>query len=141
MRDQAWLENLLEAIWQQHFHDVAATTPIEIRYGKRARARLGSLSYDRQRNVATIRLTRLFTDPKVPDMVIKATLVHELIHYAHGFHGSTRPKYDYPHRGGVIAQEFAERGLDDLYEAQKRWLKGNWTQIVKEHYPNLNFRN
>ncbi|MBI3984159.1 hypothetical protein HY346_02560 [Candidatus Microgenomates bacterium] len=137
MRDQAWLEQLLSHIWDEHFHDVPHGLPIKVVFGKRARTRLGSISVDPSLNIAVIRVTSLFKDPNVPEVVIKATLVHELCHYAHGFHSGLKRKHPQPHANGVIRQEFAERGLEDLYLTQKRWLKTNWAKIVKAHYPNL----
>ncbi len=140
MRDQAWLEQLLSTIWSEHFHDVARTTPIIIRFGKKARTRLGSITYEPKQAVAIIRLTSLFKDEMIPEMLVKATIVHELCHYAHGFGAAGERTYDFPHAGGVIRQEFAERGLEDLYVAQKRWLKSHWLGVVKKHYPKLKFR-
>ncbi len=140
MRDQAWLERLLNNIRNDHFHDVLIGAPLEIRYGKRARNRLGSLGYDQTRKVATIRLTRLFEDPEVPEIIIKATIVHELCHYAHGWHSNLDRKHRYPHAGGIIRQEFSERGLEELYLAQRSWLKANWLRLVQKHYPELKLR-
>ncbi len=135
MRDQAWLERLLKNIWADHFHDIKRTAPLQIRYGKRARNRLGSLSYDSKSKQSIIRLTRLFEDPDIPDLVVKSTIVHELCHYAHGFNAASTPRYRHPHAGGVIRREFAERGLEELYSAQKRWLKSHWPAVVRKHFP------
>jgi hypothetical protein len=135
VRDQAWLENLLKAIWEEHFHDVDPVAPIAIRFGKRARTRLGSLSYDKARKIAVIRVTALFKDTEVPEMVVKSTIVHELCHYAHGFNSGLERKYRHPHANGVIRAEFAERGLEDLYIAQRRWLKDHWQPFIKKHFP------
>ena len=137
IRDQIWLERIFKNIWEQHFHDVEVKYPIRIIWGKRARNRLGSLGMDKNNNTAIIRLTRLFQDPEVPDVVIKATIVHELCHYAHGWHSGLEQQFAHPHRGGVVRQEFAERGLEDLYLTQKRWLKIHWPSVVKKYYPHL----
>lgn len=137
-RDQAWLERLLKTIWAEHFHDVEPKAPIQIKFGKRARTRLGSIT--RENGIAVIRVTRLFEDPDVPEMVVKATVVHELCHYAHGFHSGLTQQHKHPHAGGIIRQEFAERGLEDLYIAQKKWLKDEWPGYVRKQYPHLTFR-
>ena len=136
-RNQRWLERLLETISTEHFQDVKWHTPLLIRFGRRARNRLGSLSYDANNHQAVIRLTRLFEDVEVPETVIRATIIHELCHYAHGFSLPGRPKYRHPHANGVIRQEFAERGLETLYVAQKRWLKAHWPAIVRKHFPKI----
>jgi SprT-like family protein len=135
MRDQAWLQELFDSLYQKYFSDVEQNVPIEVKFGKRARNRLGSLSYDHHKNQAVLRVTRLFQDKAIPEYVVKATIIHELCHYAHGFHSGLDRKYDYPHRNGVIRKEFAERGLEQLYLRQKQWLKANWLSVVKKHYP------
>ncbi len=137
MRDQAWLDKLSQTIWDEHFQDVKRHRPITVKFGRRARNRLGSIIYDNKTHQVIIRLTGLFRDPDIPEMVVKATLVHEFCHYAHGFHSGLEQQFKHPHAGGVIRREFADRGLEELYLAQKRWLKANWLKTVKRHYPEL----
>ncbi len=139
-RDQEWLENLLAEIWYQHFNDVRQDNEVIITWGRRARQRLGSISLDpKNRTTSIIRVNRLFQDLDVPEFVIKATVVHEMTHYAHGFNSPLEQKQTHPHSGGVIRKEFAERGLVDLYLQQKRWLKTSWVEILRKHgmYPGL----
>ena len=135
VRDDDWLENLLSTIWSQHFIDIERKSNVVIKFGRRARSRLGSISYNSQSRQTIIRLSGLFRDPNIPELVIKATIVHELCHYAHGFHSGLRPKFDYPHAGGVVRREFAERDLEDLYIAQKRWLRQHWRNYIKITFP------
>lgn len=137
MRDQAWLEQIFTTAVDEHFSDVKAYNPLRIEWGRKARTRLGSLSYDEQCQEAVIRVTKLFTDPDVPAFVVKATIVHELCHFAHGWHNGKTPQYKHPHLGGVVKEEFAERGLTELYLQQKKWLKNHWKQIVYKNYPEL----
>ncbi len=135
-RDQEWLENLLAQIWYEHFLDVAQNNQVKIQYGRKAKRRLGSISLDpsdRQSSIITI--NRIFADLQVPEYVIRATIVHELTHYTHGFNSPHKQKQAHPHSGGVIKAEFAERGLEDLYFQQKRWLKNNWAGIVAQYFP------
>ena len=139
-RDQAWLEAQLGRIWEEYFRDVRRRTPIVIKFGRRARNRLGSLSYHSHQNVAIVRVTALFQDPSIPVFVVKATIIHELCHYAHGFNSGLKRRHQHPHRGGVIRREFAERGLEDLYLKQKDWLKTHWPAVVRRHFPNLKLR-
>ena len=133
-RDQEWLENLLADIWYRHFDDVDQANTVLIVWGRKAKRRLGSISLDpRDRNTTIIRVNRIFQDLLVPEYIIRATIVHEMTHYAHGFGSPLEQKYHHPHSGGVIRREFAERGLVDLYLQQKRWLKANWLQILLRH--------
>lgn len=132
-RDQEWLENLLADIWYQHFRDVEQNNDVMIIWAKRAKRRLGSIEMDsRDGRTSIIKVNRLFQDLAVPEYVIRATIVHEMTHYAHGFGSPHEQKQKHPHSGGVIRKEFAERGLVDLYLEQKRWLKDNWRDFLLE---------
>ena len=132
-RDQEWLENLLADIWYQHFRDVEQNNDVMIIWAKRAKRRLGSIEMDsRDGHTSIIKVNRLFQDLAVPEYVIRATIVHEMTHYAHGFGSPHEQKQRHPHSGGVIRKEFAERGLVDLYLKQKRWLKDNWRDFLLE---------
>lgn len=132
-RDQEWLENLLADIWYQHFQDVEQSNDVMIIWAKRAKRRLGSIEMDsRDGRTSIIKVNRLFQDLVVPEYVIRATIVHEMTHYAHGFGSPHEQRQKHPHSGGVIRKEFAERGLVDLYLKQKRWLKDNWRDFLLE---------
>lgn len=133
-RDQEWLENLLADIWYRSFSDVPQDNDVIIRWGKRARRRLGSISVDpRDRTTSVIRVNRLFQDLDVPEFVVRATIFHEMTHYAHGFNSPLEQKQKHPHSGGVIRKEFAERGQVALYEKQRKWLDATWVTILKKH--------
>ncbi len=79
-------------------------------------------------------MNALFKQPEIPEFIPLATLVHEMTHYAHGFNSPLERKYDQPHAGGVIRREYAERGLEELYVRQRRWLKLNWPRIIAENF-------
>lgn len=133
-RDQEWLESLLADIWYRHFLDVPQNNDVRIIWAKRAKRRLGSIEIDRQDGHTTIiKVNRLFQDLDVPEYVIRATIVHEMTHYAHGFGSPHERRQKHPHSGGVIRKEFAERGLVDLYLQQKRWLKDHWLLVLKKY--------
>ena len=128
---------MLALIWNEHFSDVPQKNDVTIRFGRRAKRRLGSISLDpKDLNTSIITINSVFRDLEVPEFVIKATIVHEMTHYAHGFNSPLEQKHDHPHSGGVIRAEFAERGLEDLYVQQKRWLKANWPRILDKHFGN-----
>lgn len=135
-RDEMWLENLLADIWNKHFSDVEQTNNVKIRYGRKAKRRLGSIGLDRHdQSSSIITINPLFRDLDVPEYIIIATIVHEMSHYAHGFNSPIEQKHAHPHSGGVIRKEFAERGLEDLYDMQKQWLKNHWSEILEKYYP------
>lgn len=134
MRDEAWLYQLLDEIWDRHFFDVPQANDVRIVYGRKTKRRLGSIALDpKNPDVSVITMNGLFRLPEVPDFVVKATLVHELTHYAHGFNSPLEQQQVHPHAGGVMRREFAERGLLELYQEQRRWLKANWPGVVERH--------
>ncbi len=135
-RDHAWLQQLLDDIWDEYFADVPQENDVRIVFGRRARRRLGSISLDPANpHVSIITMNGLFKLPEVPQFVIEATLVHELTHYAHGFNSPLAQAQQHPHAGGVMRREFDERGLLSLYKQQKAWLKANWTTFVERELP------
>jgi hypothetical protein len=134
-RDEAWLQEVLDKIWDNYFPDVAQENDVRIVYGRRSKRRLGSISLDPvDRNTSVITLNGLFRDPGIPEFVVEATIVHELSHYAHGFNSPLDQAHSHPHAGGVMRREFAERGLLDLFQIQKRWLKENWPAIIEREF-------
>ncbi len=135
VRDEEWLENLLSDIWYKYFFDVTQDNNVKIVFGRKAKRRLGSISLDpNDRKTTIITVNRLYQDPFVPEYVVVATIVHEMTHYAHGFNSPHKQKHKYPHSGGVIRKEFAERGLEKLYIKQQKWLKSNWQTVINKHF-------
>jgi hypothetical protein len=130
-RDEAWLQQVLDKIWDNYFEDVPQENDVRIVFGRRAKRRLGSISLDpADRKTSLITMNGLFRSTQIPEFVIEATIVHELTHYAHGFNSPLEQAQTHPHAGGVMRREFAERGLLDLYLQQKKWLKDNWQDVI-----------
>lgn len=135
MRDEAWLHQLLDETWDRYFSDIPQDNIVRIRFGRKAKTRLGSISLDRnERDVSVITINGLFRDPEIPKFVVEATLVHELTHYAHGFNSPIEQQQRHPHAGGVMRREFEERGALQLYKNQKKWLKDNWQRIILQNF-------
>lgn len=134
MRNQAWLEQQLTTIWKDYFADVPEYNPVRIEFGLRARTRLGSISVDpKQPGVTRIRITGWFRYEEIPKDIVHSVIVHEMCHYAHGFHSGGQQQHSYPHAGGVVRREFTERGLESLYLKQQHYLKNQWPDFVKRH--------
>jgi len=135
IRDEAWLQQLLDDTWDEHFSDVQQQNDVRIVYGRRAKRRLGSISLDpNDRSTSIITMNGLFKDERIPEFVVVATLVHELTHYAHGFNSPLAQAQSHPHAGGVMRREYSERGLLQLYLDQKKWLKLNWPEVVAREF-------
>lgn len=136
MRDEAWLQDMLDKTWDTYFADVRQDNDVRIEFGRRAKRRLGSIRLDpSDRQTSIITMNGLFRLPEVPESVILATLVHELTHYAQGFNSPLERTQAHPHAGGVMRREFADRGLLDLYLEQKRWLKTCWVPLLERELP------
>lgn len=144
MRDSAWLQDQLEYLLSTYFANVKITNPIEIRFGREAKFRFGSIKLisdkrakgarrDRGlKNIirigerpkkSIITVTSMFAQEDVPVNVVRYTIAHELCHYAHGFSSTNKRLFRHPHHGGVVNHELTERGAEELIPAFKKWLK------------------
>ena len=130
-RDNVWLTQKAEALWQQYFGDIPVLNKMYFRFSRKARVRLGSIKSDRKGN-SIITLSGYFRDKRVPEYVIEAVLAHEFCHYAHGFHSPLKKQCTYPHLGGVVLRELKKRGLFELFALEKDWLNKNWLKFIKE---------
>jgi hypothetical protein len=134
-RDEAWLQQVLDKIWDNYFPEVSQTNDVRIVFGRRAKRRLGAISLDPgDRQTSLITINAIFKRDDIPEFIVEATIFHELTHYAHGFNSPLSQAQAHPHAGGVMRREFAERGLLDLYTQQKRWLKDNWPRVIGEEF-------
>lgn len=123
-RNDNWLLSRLDFLWSGYFTDVKQVNPVFIRFGRYSKFRLGSIRFDKFSKKSYITITSLFKDEAVPVEVVDHTIAHELCHYTHGF-SSPKPRlHRYPHHGGVIRRELGARGLGQLNDAYRKWLKG-----------------
>ena len=132
-RDHLWLKKRLTIIWQRYFPDVAIANNVLVKFGRPTRTRLGSIKFGRrkERPNTIITINGFFTDPEIPDFVVDGVLAHELTHYAHGFCSPHEQNHRYPHQGGVVRRELVDRGLKDLLQLEKRWIKEKWGKYLK----------
>lgn len=123
-RDDVWLLERLNYLWDNYFPDVAQINPVFIRFGRYSKYRLGSIRLEKTTKKSYITITGMFKDETIPIEVVDHTIAHEMCHYTHGF-SSPKPRlHKYPHHGGVIKKELAARNLDNLSEAYDKWLEG-----------------
>lgn len=128
MRQNRDLKRKLEYYLINHFSDIKLKNQLFVKFGRKAKNQLGSI---RQKNEASlITVTGLFKDPAIPDFVVESTLVHELIHYLHGFCSPLAKRYQYPHKHGIMRKEFEKRGLLNLHQKSKKWIKNNWREYL-----------
>lgn len=122
-RDNSWLRYQLEDIWQTNFADVEKKNTVVIKFGRWAKYQFGVISYDKARNVSTISINRMFAQSYIPETVVRHTIAHELVHYAHGFSSPHKRQHRYPHHGGIVNKELVKRGLAGALSDYKMWLK------------------
>ncbi len=148
MRDNEWLRNQLEHLLKTYFSNVAITNPIEIKFGREAKYRFGSIKLIPQRGIRRLRglrrlvgasnkpqksiitITSMFAKEEVPAEVVQYTISHELCHYAHGFSSTNKRLFKHPHHGGIVNREITERGGEHLIHAFKKWLKEYRKEIL-----------
>jgi len=132
-RNHQWLKNRLAMIWQRYFPDIAIANNVFVKFGRPTRTRLGSIRFGRRKidPNTIITINGLFIDPEIPEFVVDAVLAHELTHYAHGFCSPFDQFHRYPHQGGVVRRELVDRGLKDLLQLEKKWVKENWIKYLK----------
>ncbi|MDO8624689.1 MAG: hypothetical protein Q7R47_01295, partial [Candidatus Diapherotrites archaeon] len=121
---------------REHFKGREITNLLVVRWAKRPwKTKLGHIK-PLQKNVeygSLIEINPLLGDIRVPSYVLDVTLLHELMHYFHGF-GSNRPRHHrHAHRGGHLQREFAAFGWTELLQKQEVWLKANWVQVWNDH--------
>lgn len=152
MRDDKWLFQKLDEVWDTFFPDVPQDNDVQIVWGRKARTRLGSIRQAKPDEISNVKfpilnqtqnpkfqptiitINSLFKDEFIPEYVITATIAHELAHYAHGFNSPLARKYAKPHEGGVVHKELDDRGAKKLEKMQKKWLKENWREYTAKHF-------
>ena len=134
-RDQQWLEQRFLHVWERGFSDVIPGNTIVVKYGQRAKTRLGSIRMSRDEKVSTVLINRLFQLEEVPLEVIDATIAHELCHYVHGFSSPFEQKFRTPHAGGVVTKELRVRGFEKERLFQEKWTRQHWSDLVRAHAP------
>ncbi len=129
-RDNIWLLSRLDFIWSKYFSDVDQTNPLQIKFGRYSKYRLGSIKLDRKTNRSHITITSMFKNQSIPTEVVDHTLAHELVHFAHGFSSKRARLHKYPHAGGVVQREMEQRGVGHLNKAYKSWIKQYRKQLM-----------
>lgn len=137
MRNNTWLKNRFDYLYQRYFSDIDITNNIIIHFGRPTKTRLGSIkqtSRDKSSN-SIITINGHFRDPDIPSYVIDAVIAHEFMHYAHGFCSPHKQAYCNPHQGGVVDYDLRERGLAEILKSEKLWIKKNWSNYIRDHHP------
>jgi hypothetical protein len=129
IKDDIWLEDKLNHIFNNYFSDVKKASPIKIVFSRVSKYRFGSIRQVVKRKLLSskshskILINGMFKSEMVPVEVVEYTIGHELAHYAHGFSSSLTRLHRYPHHGQVVNLELEKRGMAKQIKAYKEWLK------------------
>lgn len=132
LRNNTWLFSRLSSIWTKHFPEMEQTNPVQIKFGRYSKYRLGSIKLNRRTNRSHITITAMFKKISIPAQVVDHTLAHELVHYAHGFSSKRARLHKYPHAGGVVQKEMEQRGMGYLNKAYREWVQKYRKQLFAD---------
>ena len=153
MRSEEWLNEQLQYLLSRYFSNIKVSNPIEIKWGKEAKYRFGSIRLLKPRGLRVLRgfrsirrikedqptksiiiITSMFRNEAIPAGIVHYTICHELCHYAHGFSSTNRQMFRHPHHGGVVNKELTERGAGELIREFKKWLKEYRREILAKRH-------
>ncbi len=127
MRDDTWLEQRLEQIWQLLFPDVEKLNNILIKFKGKWKNKFGHIK--KVKGSSEIAINALFKHDIVPEYIIDLTIAHELIHYWHGFNSPHQKRYKHPHAGGIVTRELKKRGFAHMMRLERSFVKNQWRQL------------
>lgn len=136
VRDNTWLKKQLKLLLKTYFADVKLTNSLEIKFGREAKYRFGSIKLFKHKRFfgkpekSVITITSVFAKESVPVRIVQYTIGHELCHYLHGFSSANKRLFRYPHHGGIVNKELRNRGAEELIIVFKKWLKNYRQQIL-----------
>lgn len=133
MGNDLFLTRKTAELCREHFPKQTVSNLLMVRWGKTWKSKLGHIKPLKNKQYGSlIEVNLILSDPRVPEFVVDATLLHELIHYFQGF-GSNHPqKYKHPHRGGAVEKELERFGWKELAQKQDTWINKNFARFFKE---------
>lgn len=134
MRDDRWLAERLEQIWQSQFPDVTRLNTVKTRFKGRWKNKFGHIKKLKNQDTE-IAVNGLFKEEIIPEYIIDLTIAHEIVHYSHGFSSPLPKLYRHPHAGGIVRRELKARGLGPLLRKERQFVKNEWIRVYKELRP------
>ncbi|MBI5391697.1 hypothetical protein HZB00_01715 [Candidatus Woesearchaeota archaeon] len=134
MRDELWLHQRLEQIWQLLFPEVERKNTVLIRFKGRWKNKFGHIKRLKDGS-SEIVINRHFQQEWVPEYIIDLTIAHELVHYMHGFNSPHPKLYKHPHAGGIVNKELKKRGFEHMLKRENEWIKNEWRKTIEIQQP------
>ncbi|MFH0752710.1 MAG: hypothetical protein V1914_03900 [archaeon] len=139
MRDEVWLKDRFEKIWEMAFPDVTRMNNVRVRFLGRWKNKFGHIKKLKNEDTEIV-INGLFKEEAIPEYIIDLTLAHEIVHYSHGFSSPLPKKYKHPHAGGVVRRELKARGLGPLLRKERGFVKNEWVGLYKQLCPDKTLR-
>ena len=133
MRDSDWLQKKLNDIWSNHFKDIPKNNIVKIRFKGKWKNKFGHIRMLKDKSTEIV-VNGFFRREEIPEYIVDLTIAHELIHYSHGFHSPLPRMYRYPHQGGIVNRELKKRGFGQLLKDERKWIKGDWLNLIKQEF-------
>lgn len=130
MRNDYWLAERLNQIWNLLFPEMERKNNVIIRFKGRWQNKFGHIKLLKNKDTE-IAINGLFKNQLVPEYIIDITIAHELIHYMHGFNSPYERKYKYPHQGRIVEKELFNRGFSHMLTKEKDFIK-EWPKLYKK---------
>ena len=134
MLSDSFLTKKTAQLCREYFPQKQISNLLVVRWGKAWQTKLGHIKPYQQNTQfgSLIEINAVLNDERIPEFVVEATILHELIHYFQGF-GSNQPRTQrHPHQGGVIEKEFAKFGWQEIAQKQDTWIHANFARYWKE---------
>jgi hypothetical protein len=133
MRDNIWLNQRLNQIWELLFPELTRPNTVFAKFKGKWKNKFGHIKLMKDKSTE-IAVNRIFQKDIIPEFIIDLTLAHELTHYMHGFHSPHPRQHRHPHAGGVVTKELKKRGFEHLIIKEKLWVKNSWWKIVEVEF-------
>lgn len=131
MRDDLWLNQRLDQIWNLLFPDIERKNQVKVLFKGKWKNKFGHIKLLKDKS-SEIAVNGLFANEIVPEYIIDLTLAHELVHYSHGFNSPLPQRYKHPHKGGVVSKELKKRGFGHMISKEKYFIKKLWWPMYNE---------
>ena len=133
MRDDLFLRNRLEYIWNTGFNDIEKKNKIYIMFKGNWKNKFGHIKM-LHNGSSEIVVNGYFKNPKVPEWIIDLTIAHELVNYSNGFNSPLPKLFKHPHQGGIVDKDLKKRGFNELIKMEKNWIEKEWKIIAREEF-------
>ena len=130
MRDNEWLNQRLDNIWNLLFHDIERANKVSAKFKGRWKNKFGHIRMQKDKS-SEIVVNSLFRYDVIPEYIIDVTIAHELVHYSHGFNSPLEKKYKHPHKGGIVKKELINRGFGSMIRVEKNFVKNKWFKLYR----------